>query len=151
MPHNAILVSYRRVNLSRTQSHTLWKDRCVSTHAPSNDNSKSLALALERQHVNAWKWHTHTYTVLICWLTIRLDKIIYRTRRCCRMSRSECSNCIQMGRQIVCPSCKVSGSESQYVWIYPIPTNDEELPMNRRRLSCLCRGSSSIGRFSNYQ
>jgi hypothetical protein len=40
MPHNAILVSYRRVNLSRTQSHTLWKDRCVSTHAPSNDNSE---------------------------------------------------------------------------------------------------------------
>jgi hypothetical protein len=38
----------------------------------------------------------------------------------------------------------VSGSKSQYLWIYPLPINDEALQRNRKRSSCLiCQGSSS--------
>jgi hypothetical protein len=41
------------------------------------------------------------------------DKIMKRTRRCRRMSRRECSNCTQMGHQVVCPSLSdVAESES---------------------------------------
>jgi hypothetical protein len=55
-----------------TQSHTLWKDRCASTHAPGDENfDKSGARARTRQtapHQIEWKRHTHT--ILLCCIVI---------------------------------------------------------------------------------